>query len=1008
MSQSGILDVENSNPQIPTQFVTDDGTAIPIANTLEVLGEAGVIETEGSGNTITIKLIGGGGQVSSVTGTLNQILADPTTGNVVLEFTDGVSIGSFQPTAPPVGGIIAPGKVGLGTDTPTAQLHLAAGSSPAGNAPLKFTSGINLGAPESGAVEYGSILLYTDTTSTRRPILAGKVTATATDYAALETDFIIGVTDTSAARDVTLPNANTLPSGFVFAVVDQSGAAETNNITIKAVGSTINGVAGATGIPITDNYGGFFIYGDGANYFIAAQAGGGGTDLIGITQTATPFVTMLGFAAGDLVTGVNNTGVGFQTLAATTTGTSNTAIGMQSMVSNTTGINNTALGAFTLYNNAASSSNTAIGYASLIANTANDNTAVGSLSLFTNISGTSNTAVGYSALTLNTASQNTAVGALSGDAITSGTRHAALGYQTLSAISTANDSTAVGYGALGVSTAGANTAVGSRAADALTSGTRDVAIGLDALGALTTANDCIAIGNNALLLCNAHNNIAIGTGAANAVVSGEGNIAIGVGAFGAGTAGGNIAIGVNALDAAGTMSETIAIGTNANGARTAQAGTIAIGSGAMDAATTGDSLSIAIGQNALGASNGGNTNIAIGPSALAAATSPGACIAIGSECMSIGIVTNTSAACTAVGNGGALLRNTGIQNTGFGYGTIREQTTGQGNTAVGYSAHGQFSASAAYSNSTAIGRNALFTSTASENTAVGSASCDAITTGVRNAALGYNTLSTATVATDNTAIGHSSLVVATGAGNTAVGSASCDAITTGANNTAIGVNSLGTITTGASNIAIGNGAGNSLTGGNSTNITIGHAGQAGDSGQIRIGTSATHTLAQMAGIVTFPDQVGFFARLSVSDATVTGAGTLYTFGQGGNLVINQTGGTNLSTAGVFTVPAGGTGWYTLTGCIILDDLTALMDNGGAWFLVNSTDLYYGVSVNPFAMSVIDISNDLVVNISCNIYLSATNTVVLQTQVFNGAMDTVSVRGAAITTAFSSFSGVKIC
>lgn len=61
MSQSGILNIENSNPQIPTLFVTDDGDAIPIANTLELLGEvvanAGIpFRSVGSGNTVTYQI----------------------------------------------------------------------------------------------------------------------------------------------------------------------------------------------------------------------------------------------------------------------------------------------------------------------------------------------------------------------------------------------------------------------------------------------------------------------------------------------------------------------------------------------------------------------------------------------------------------------------------------------------------------------------------------------------------------------------------------------------------------------------------------------------------------------------------------------------------------------------------------------------------------------------------------------------------------------------------------
>jgi hypothetical protein len=60
MSQAGIVDVEGSHPQIPTVFVCNVGSAVPIANTLEILGTTVAahsipLETLGSGNTVTIE-----------------------------------------------------------------------------------------------------------------------------------------------------------------------------------------------------------------------------------------------------------------------------------------------------------------------------------------------------------------------------------------------------------------------------------------------------------------------------------------------------------------------------------------------------------------------------------------------------------------------------------------------------------------------------------------------------------------------------------------------------------------------------------------------------------------------------------------------------------------------------------------------------------------------------------------------------------------------------------------
>jgi hypothetical protein len=49
------------------------------------------------------------------------------------------------------------GNVGVGTTTPTALLHLAAGTATASTAPLKFTSGVALTTPEVGAIEFSNI-----------------------------------------------------------------------------------------------------------------------------------------------------------------------------------------------------------------------------------------------------------------------------------------------------------------------------------------------------------------------------------------------------------------------------------------------------------------------------------------------------------------------------------------------------------------------------------------------------------------------------------------------------------------------------------------------------------------------------------------------------------------------------------------------------------------------------------------------------------------------------------
>jgi len=65
------------------------------------------------------------------------------------------------------------GNVGIGVTVPTGKLHLAAGTTSASTAPLKFTAGTNMTTAEAGAVEWdGSRLYITQTTGPTRKTLA--------------------------------------------------------------------------------------------------------------------------------------------------------------------------------------------------------------------------------------------------------------------------------------------------------------------------------------------------------------------------------------------------------------------------------------------------------------------------------------------------------------------------------------------------------------------------------------------------------------------------------------------------------------------------------------------------------------------------------------------------------------------------------------------------------------------------------------------------------------------
>ena len=86
MSQAGIIDDVANNPQIPTTFNTDSGSAVPLSNTLEVLGGTGA-STSASGNTITIDVSG----TSSLTFPTDSGTATPAANALSIVGTGGIT-----------------------------------------------------------------------------------------------------------------------------------------------------------------------------------------------------------------------------------------------------------------------------------------------------------------------------------------------------------------------------------------------------------------------------------------------------------------------------------------------------------------------------------------------------------------------------------------------------------------------------------------------------------------------------------------------------------------------------------------------------------------------------------------------------------------------------------------------------------------------------------------------------------------------------------------------------
>ena len=125
------------------------------------------------------------------------------------------------------------GRLGVGTNSPTALIQIKAGTASAGSAPLKLTSGTNLTTPEVGAIEFdGTNLFFTTTTPTRKTIAT-------TDGSTF--------TNTSSITN-TGGNVNISPATLSGSVIVGPGAISTSSSTGTLVVSGDQGITGSINV----------------------------------------------------------------------------------------------------------------------------------------------------------------------------------------------------------------------------------------------------------------------------------------------------------------------------------------------------------------------------------------------------------------------------------------------------------------------------------------------------------------------------------------------------------------------------------------------------------------------------------------------------------------------------------------------------------------------------------------------------------------------------------------
>ena len=171
------------------------------------------------------------------------------------------------PSSMTVSNIIIDGtKMGVQQATPTAKLHLAAGSATSNTAPLKIDTGTALATPEDGAMEYHSSHLYFTIGSTRYQLdqqagtLPMPYVAKTAAYTIVNTDYLIDCT--SGTYAITLPTAASI-TGKVF-IIKNSG---TGVITINTTSSqTLDGTA--SGVITMTQYDVIKVMSNGTNWII--------------------------------------------------------------------------------------------------------------------------------------------------------------------------------------------------------------------------------------------------------------------------------------------------------------------------------------------------------------------------------------------------------------------------------------------------------------------------------------------------------------------------------------------------------------------------------------------------------------------------------------------------------------------------------------------------------------------------------------------------------------------
>ena len=193
---------------------------------------------------------------------------------------------------------------------------------------------------------------------------------------------------------------------------------------------------------------------------------------LGVTQLATPYLTAVGYQAGNAnPSGANNTFLGYQAGLLVSTGYENVAIGTFALDAATSAAGNVAIGSNAMGSATTGSNNVGIGEATLyLLTTGQENTAVGKSSMNRVVSGNRNTALGWGSLYFATSSDNLGLGHQAGYAVTTGQQNVLIGKDA-----------------------------GNSGTNNLTTGSNNIIIGYSADASSATVSNEVTIGNTSIV-----------------------------------------------------------------------------------------------------------------------------------------------------------------------------------------------------------------------------------------------------------------------------------------------------------------------------------------------------------------------------------------------------------------------------------------------------------------------------------------------------------------------------